>query len=167
MSIDPNEQLPKVLDLLRAVAWKFWRRSGVDFDELMSEAYFAFMRACETYKGDRGAKFSTWCQYKTSMHLTTYLTKRFNDRLVFVEEIVDEMLPVQYTTALRNSLYDQTKDLSPEARKLIQLLVDSPQTDLATPAQVLREACEELAYEGYDAIHQKIIIHEIKAGIGK
>jgi DNA-directed RNA polymerase sigma subunit (sigma70/sigma32) len=165
---NPDQQLPKVINLLRSIAWSFWRKTGVDFDELMSESYLVFMKCCESYRKDKGTKFSSWLQFKVSMHLRTYLHKKFKDRLVFVDEIVDEMLPIpEAPSTFRNSLADQIKGLSPEAQELIQLLVNAPESAERSPAKLLRASCAELAYEGIDPVFQKIIVHEIKSGIGQ
>lgn len=165
--LNPQKQLPGVIDLLRAIAWSYWRKTGVNFDELLSECYVTFMACCKSYDKAKGMKFSSWCQYKASMHLKTYLKRKYNDRLIFVEEIVDEMLPPEPSIPMRNSIADQTAELSPEARKLVRLLVSSPEEDMRSPTKVLRKAITELSYEGIDPVFQDIILHEIKQGIAK
>lgn len=155
--------LPTVLGILRSQAWGFHRRyPNITFDEFMSEAYIGFMQACDKFDPEKHSKFSTWCQTKVSCHIKTYLHKRFSDRLSFVEEIKDEMLPPVPPAAFRNSLSEQTRGLSGEARRLIQRLIETPQVD-PKPRQLLREALEEMGFEGFDSVHQQIITHEIKS----
>lgn len=169
--LNPETQLPKVINLLRSIAWRYCRRTGVDFDELMSEAYLCFMKCCKSYRKDKGTKFSSWCQFKVTMHMKTYLKRKIKDKqLIFVEEIVDKMIPVHnhHQTTLRNSLAEQIKELSPEAQALVRLLVTSPESEFHAPSKLLRGVCTTLAYEnGVDPVFQQIIIHEIKAGISK
>lgn len=155
------------MDMLRKHAWSLHHATGIDFDELMGEAYIGFMQACEKYVEGHG-KFSTWCYTKVYFYLRFYVRAKFEDRLWMAEEVREEIPEqIQFPSAeFRSSLADQTKDLSPEAQRMIQMIVDSPVPDgEVKPKKLLERVCEEMAYEGYDATHTQIMIHEIKSAL--
>jgi DNA-directed RNA polymerase specialized sigma24 family protein len=170
--MNPTTTLPKVLAMLRSRAWSYHKKTGVPFDELFSEAYVGFLQACEKFerKHISKSKFSSWCYTKVTYHLIHYLREKFSDKLVLIEDLYKAGdAPPEAScppAAFRNSLHEQTKDLSPEARRMIQILINTPTPDGdVIPRQILREAAEEMAFEGYDHVHTQIAIHEIKSAL--
>ncbi len=167
MNLKRREQLlPEVLGILREQAHKFHNKyPWITFDEFMSDAYIGFMQACDKWDPEAGTKFSTWCRTKVWTCISTELHKRFSSRLTYVDEIQDEMLPPVAPAAFRNSIHEQTKDLSPEARRLIQRLISTPGPEprnVTEARALLKDARRELEEDGYDETHQQIIFHEIK-----
>ena len=164
--VNADVEYPKVDALLHKLAWKAHGLSGLPFDELRSEASMAFLKCCNTYGKKHRMKFSSWVYQKVWFHLLYYLRKRGNDRLVYVEEIRDDMLPSDPHTALYNALEEQIQGLSLEAQELIRRLVDSPHADPTAPTTVLKNTCREIAWEkGWDNVYTKIVVHEIQNGI--
>jgi RNA polymerase sigma factor (sigma-70 family) len=170
--------LTRVIDILRSRAHTFARKyGGLDYqqayDEFFSQACLGFMQACEKWTGKHpsGGKFSSWCYLKVNNCLLHYIREKFKDRLTLVEEIKDEMLPPLQTAdessaAFRASLAEQCGDLSPEAKRMLDFIIDNPLPDGdAKPREVLQFACEEMAVQGYDHTHQQIMIHEIKTAL--
>lgn len=157
--------LPGVIGILRAVAWRYHEKTGVPFDELLSDAYLGFMQACDKWRPEFKVKFSTWCQTKATTCILTNLNKRFKDRLVLVEEIKDEMLPIP-PAAFRHSILDQVRDLSPAAQKMVNLLINHPLPDgESKPKDIFKAACHELSFDGYDDKFLDIASHEIKCAL--
>lgn len=176
MKLNPEKELPKVINMIRSHAHAFARRYGnpqayeQSYEEFFSEACLGFMQACEKWEKNHTSKskFSSWCYLKVYNHLRFYIRKKFSDRLVIVEKIKDEMLPpVPSSATFKHSVLDQMKDLSPEAQRLINHIIDHPNTDDTHPAVILREARQEMTFEGYDEVHQKMIIFEIKQALAK
>jgi hypothetical protein len=176
--------LTKVIDILRSRAHAFARKYGgleyqQAYDEFFSQACLGFIQACDRWEAwkrnhpgeNHPGKFSSWCYLKVNNCLLHYVREKFSDRITFVEEIKDEMLPPaqsseESSAAFRNSLAEQSADLSPEARRMLAFIIDHPFPDgEAKPREVLRFACEEMAYQGYDHSHQQIMIHEIKSAL--
>lgn len=166
----------KVVNMIRSRAHAFTRKyGGADYEEsykeFFTQACWGFMQACEKWKGGRGSKFSSWCYLKVNVCLLHHVRERFSDRLTFVEQVKDEMLPpappsAESSAAFRNSLADQTKDLSPEALRMLAFIIDNPFPDGdAKPKEVLRFAREEMSFQGYDHAHLEIMIHEIKSAL--
>lgn len=50
----------KNLNLIRALAWKFHHRSGVEFDELFAEASLAYCEALQTYNDSMNCKLTSY-----------------------------------------------------------------------------------------------------------
>lgn len=148
--------------MIYKLAWKMQRYCGLPFEDIRSEAYMAFMKCCASFDGQ--SKFSSWCYFKVSCHLKHWLRQRARDRLVFYEEIKDEMMPPPSPTiALRNSLAEQLRDLSPEAQRLIEIIIEKAGPEPENPADLLREACTEFRFErGLDELQTRIVVHEIK-----
>lgn len=168
--------LKRVIDILRSRAHSFARKyGGLDYqqayDEFFSQACLGFMQACEKWTGQHpsGGKFSSWCYLKVNNCLLHYVREKFKGRIVYVEEIKDEMLPpaesaAESSAAFRNSLAEQCADLSPEAQRMLSLIIDNPLPDGDTrPLEVLQYAKDEMSLHGYDHTHQQIMIHEIKS----
>ena len=161
-----KKEFKNVEPMLCELSWKMQRHCGLPFEEIRSEAYHAFMKACESYVPGT-AKFSSWCYLKVSCHLKHWLRNRAKDRLVFVDEVVDEMLP-QSTATFRATLLDQLQDLSPDAKRLIDTILAKAGPDAEShPRQLLAEAVEQFQYDNgiTDDVYTRIIIHEIKEEI--
>ncbi len=141
--INPETELVHVQDLLYKLAWRCANTYPVPFEEALSEAYMIYMRACASYKPDRGAKFSTWLQFCVSLELKTFVTKRTVDasRLSFIE--IDEET-CGGAAQHRHPLQEWAGDLSEDAQELLSLLLETPEEVLgkgtATPLQLLRKA---------------------------
>lgn len=167
--------LPGVHNLIRERAHKYHRKTGVPFDELLSQAYIGFMQATgqigsSSWDTGRKVKFSTWCYRKVTTSLMTYLHKRFSDRHCFFEDIKDEVTPIWQShapAAFRNFVEEQARELSPEAQKMIHFLINTPQADGEIDHQeLLQEACDHLAFEhGYDDVTLQIAKTEIKMAL--
>lgn len=123
MPIDPVAEYPKVEKMLLKLVWKFTEEYPISFEEALSEAYNAFVKACYTYKPERGTKFSSWCYFVVWGNLKTAIMKRTEDPLVFVEINEDLMGAAPPEIAPCLEVVDL---LSPNARRLVELILDPP-----------------------------------------
>ena len=74
LTINPKEQTYlDVEKLIKHIVWKFQRKYGGDFEELLGEANLLFILAYNDYDKEK-AKFSTW--------LTFYITTRLQNKLL-------------------------------------------------------------------------------------
>lgn len=162
--VSAKREFSRVEKLIYNLVWKFHRRTGMDFEELKSEAYMVYMKCCASFEKEKGAKFSSWVGYKINRHLLHYQRQKLKDRLTFVDEVRDDLL--KPSTALKHSLLDQLSGLSREAQQLVQLLIETPHVDIEDPKTILADAVRELRCErGFDDVYTKIILHEIKEEI--
>jgi hypothetical protein len=127
-NIDPSVEFPKVEKMLYNLAWKFARKYPYPneeemFEQCKSEAYFAFMRACEQYQSGRGAKFITWCYKRTWYDLKTFVTNRSKCPLEFVE-IHEDLLGGKET--ITETYMDLIDDIGWDAREIVKLVKETP-----------------------------------------
>jgi len=143
--INPEEMLPQVQKMLYSQAWKFAKTYPITFEECLSEAYFAFMKACEDYQPERGQKFSSWCYYWVWCKLKDLVMKRTKDPLEFVE-INDDLLG-EAPPAISPSL-EIVAELSSDAQEIVALVLETPAELLggapATAKQLLRRVKDYL-----------------------
>jgi len=137
--------------MLYSLAWRCANTYPVPFDEAKSEAYYAFMRACNDFNPSRGAKFSSWCYFWVWTHLKTFVTKRTVDPLTFMdinEELVGAAPPQ------RSESMEMIEDLSADAKEIISLLIETPAEILGgcpVPAkQLLNKVKKYLVEQGKD-----------------
>jgi hypothetical protein len=122
-TIDPDIALPQVEKMLYKLAWKTAQSYPVPFEEAKSEAYYAFVRACQDFRPDKGTKFSSWCYFWVWTHLKTFVMRRSGDPLTFVE-IDDDLCgeaPLEVSAEI-----SLVKDLPNDARELFSLLCEAP-----------------------------------------
>lgn len=125
---EKEEALEKFRRLIFQQAWKYHRRSGVPYEEILSEGYLCFCEALNRYQPERGA-FSTF--------LWTSLSNSLNDFISRWHKLTrDESLPTHvicsegsHCTLPDNQLHyqDLYKSLSSEAQAIIDIVINSPQ----------------------------------------
>jgi hypothetical protein len=180
--IDPIEVFPTVEKMLYKLAWKFSQSHRLPFEDMRSEAYAGFMKACNNYQPKKGMKFSSWCYLVTWGFLQSHIMKRASDRLCFME--LDENLtgaaprpvsgkllamldatekkPIQQglQTLFSESpaeLWEATEGLSTVAEDLFLLFLESPNDVLnsRSKGEQVHQAKEYLAQKyGEEKIHQ-------------
>lgn len=162
-NINPEEEFPKVEKMLYRLAWNTANAYPVTFDEAKSEAYFAFMRACQDYNPNKGSKFSSWCYFWVWTHLKTFVTKRTVDPLEFIEikeELLGEAPPE------RSDLLELAGELSNDAQEMIAMLIEIPDElhgVSMTAKQLMKRVKEHLVKKGkdrkrVDLAHQEICL---------
>ena len=65
------------INLLRERAWSFHKTTGLEYGELLSEAYIAYHNALQRYRRRRGA-FSTLLYYTITSHLKNFHAKKYS-----------------------------------------------------------------------------------------
>lgn len=153
-TVNPEEVFPEVEKMLYKLAWATSNKYHIPFEEVRSEAYFLFMKACRNYKPKRG-KFSSWCYLVVSMYLKTFIMKRSEDRLTFVEEVGDDLMgaaPAKDEGVERIKLVE---DISSDAKEIISLLVETPRELMvlatATPREFVKKVKDYLIQKGRTA----------------
>ncbi len=97
------------VNLIRKISWSFTKTTGLEYDDLFSEATLAYYEAKTTYKEDTGTKYTTFVwvfitnwlinYIKRQKHLPTRLPENFElpSRMKYVEsfENVIKSWPVE------------------------------------------------------------------------
>lgn len=144
------------------------------FHEAITEAYWAYMKCCESYDGSRGMRFSSWVFYKVHRHLKTHIKDLIEDsqKLLFME-IKDDICGA---SPLRRSLEEALEtrdDLCSDERELLKLILDPPFSTLRFGWDEMREIKEfelvkaikeHLGFErGLDSTYVDITLYNLKA----
>lgn len=62
-------------NLIRSIAWKFWRTSKVDWNELFSQACWAYAESLRTYNPSKKASPTTWAYIWMHSELINFVKK--------------------------------------------------------------------------------------------
>lgn len=180
-NIDPMEAFPTVEKMLYNLAWKFSKMYGLPFEDMRSEAYAGFMKACNNYQPNKGTKFSSWCYLVTWGFLKSHIMKRAGDPHCFME-IKENMLgaapapasgkilalldltekkPIQQALQVLfaetpRELWEATEGLSDVAEDLFYLFLESPEEVFTSRSKFeqVQQAKEHLARKhGEQKIH--------------
>jgi len=66
------------INLIRKIAWSFHNTTGLDWDDLFSEAALAYCEGLKTYDEKKG-KISTHMWHRITNHLNDYLKQEMRD----------------------------------------------------------------------------------------
>ncbi len=154
------------LNIVRKVVWSYARSTGLDFDELCSEAYLAYLEAAPFYDPAKGKK-STFIWNVVRNHINSLLKvkkevpvdKEAIDMLI---EERDEFDPEQVILA-EESWRELFESLSPDA-KMICLLVNNGEVYLNTdkPREARGIIARELKARGWSENKIWATFREIK-----
>lgn len=113
------------LNIVRKVVWSYTRTTGLDFDELCSEAYLAYLEAAPSYDPSRGKK-TTFVWNVVRNHINNLLkTKKEvpvdKEAIDMLIEERDELDPEQAILA-EESWRELFESLSPDAKMIFSLL---------------------------------------------
>ena len=116
------------LNLIRKIAWSFHHSSGVEFEDLFSEACVAYFEGLENYDPSKG-KITTFMWTHITHHLRNYFNKMYRKQpsLVPMEELLNEP-----TYSITN-LFEM---LTPEAEEVAKIIIEtSSETSFEITAQ--------------------------------
>ena len=123
------------LNIVRKVVWSYTRSTGLDFDELCSEAYIAYLETAPSYDPSKGKK-TTFIWNVVRNHINSLL-KAKKEALVDEEAIDmmveerDELDPEQVVLAEEN-WRELFESLSPDAKMICLLVVNDGEVYLDT-----------------------------------
>ena len=141
------------LNIVRKVVWSYARSTGMDFDELCSEAYLAYLEAAPSYDPARGKK-STFIWNVVRNHINSLLkTKKEipvdKEAMETLLEGREELDPEQIIIT-QEAWKELFESLAPEA-KIIFLLINNGQTYINTdkPREARGIIARELKARGW------------------
>lgn len=169
MTVEGMEELYKQHEgILRQKALSFSQTTGRNFDDLMSEANWAFLYAVKTWDGKR--KFNTWLQVQLRGFLINICRK-----VRLPEEFDPDLLPAREPDPYRRLCWKEKteqllKKLSKEARHVVTLLLEGPSEALGIigtePPKVIRGAIHKyLLTQGLTHAKSWEILRELKEAV--
>lgn len=149
--------------LMHSLIRKMLKHSGGDYDELQSEAYFAFVEAWNSFSAEQGTKFSTWLYHKVRGRLLEHIRTRARKWKRTENDISLEASEIE-VGALLPPLADVMDELSEDGRMLASLIIQSPlaiQADLNPRSMLKSLSCFMSENYGWTAIRAAITFSEI------
>lgn len=107
--------------LIQKMAWSFHRSSGIEYEELYSEACAAFARAYRKYDPERGA-FSTLLHHSCKHQLLGYIADQKKQNIIPREKEAQETLTPESWAAFREALGNLKRD----GREIYKIILNSP-----------------------------------------
>ena len=104
------------------ITHSFATRFDIPFDDLISEAHVAFVKAFDSYDPSHGTKVSSWIYHEVWTGLMSFMRKELRHRNL--EELTDQT-PMGFTTQ-STFLLDLQDDLGRDARALMEILLSGP-----------------------------------------
>ena len=122
----------KDLNLIRKVAWSFHKNTGIEFEELFSEAALAYVEALQTYNPHK-AKHSTWMVHNMRNHLITFCAKEKKQTHETLQNFAGrENQERDY------SFREMLNGLPQDMRLICKIIFDAPEEILAESAKAAR-----------------------------
>jgi hypothetical protein len=122
-----NHSIEEHQKMIYRIAWSFHFSTGVEWEELVSEAYLAWCKNESKYDENRGIKFSTFMYLVIQNHLNNYvaLLKRKNPSLNNHVDLMEDMLigdMVEREVMFRECL----EDLGRDGKTICKIIFSSP-----------------------------------------
>lgn len=148
-TLDPNEEFPKVQNLVYDIAWTYTRRYGLDFEEAKAEACLGFAKAITRYdpNNSKGAKLSTLVYFLANCRLRRMVMDRVEG-----PKYCELNLDIEHELEAppeRCAALEAIEDLSDDAKTIVQLLLEAPQElleDQPTPRQLFERVKDYLTW---------------------
>lgn len=115
------------INLIRKAAWSFHQTTGIEWDELFSEASLAYCEAIQSYDPKKGnAKESSWIYTCIENKLKSFIALELRTKNI------DEFIKDWATTTEQSPEYefyapDRFKDLSQDVRSIVYMVLKNPQ----------------------------------------
>jgi DNA-directed RNA polymerase specialized sigma24 family protein len=117
------ETFRDVEKMLYEMCWKFAKRFGMDFEELVSVGHVAFMKVYQGFDASRGCQFSSHFHNSLRFALLDFVSaERSRQQKYHVDSDLVSLAPDIHGHRLQNIL----ADLSNDARTVVLAIVESP-----------------------------------------
>jgi DNA-directed RNA polymerase specialized sigma24 family protein len=125
------------LDLIRSIAWSFHRTTGIEWDELFSEACLGYCEAERQYDASKNkGKKSSYLYRCITTQLQWFLTKEQRNRFFTLDAAWDPPTDQEH-------FFEVYECFSDDAKELIALIIDDPNKFLTGSPKTCRG---EVAY---------------------
>ncbi len=147
------------INTIRKIVWSYSRSTGLEFDDLYSEACLAYLEAAAAYNPERGKK-STFIWTVVQNHIRIMLKKRKREVPVDVEVIETllegrEELDPEKIVCSEECWKELLGSFSPEAQTICKLVTSTEcEFDAEKPREARGKIAKELRRRGWS--HGKI-----------
>ncbi len=124
------------INLLRKIAWSFHKSTGLNWDDLFSEACWLYCKALNSYNPSKG-KLSTYVWWLVSSELKDYVKRyRLEKELCCFFEDSKKDYPVSYSYFFES--------LSNEAQTIAKLILTTPNKFVVLSSDKIEERIEHI-----------------------
>lgn len=113
----------KYQNFLRKLAWSYNKTSGVDFEELFSEATVGYTVALNTYKADKNVPLINWIALCVKSKLNNYLYHHKKVPCTFFDEDMEDAIEAPDAFIAKEDWEDKLSKMSPEARSICDMII--------------------------------------------
>lgn len=125
--------------LLHKFAWSYRNTTGIEEEELFSEACVAYMSAIMTYDATKETKLSTWISYCVKNRLNSFVSTFHSDKVfTLFDEEKWESFPANDKFDAIFSFSDTYSCLSPKAKFVCDLVLKTQETLDGVPPKLAR-----------------------------
>lgn len=143
------------LNLIRKLAWSFHYTTGVEYEELFSEASLAYCEALAKFDEQRGVKFLTYAYTCMRNALSVFCHKQ--------KQVPQLMEQLPDTPHYRMPLFELLDEFTAETREVVERVLEYPHDYLEVPPKMTRgQLVQELVQEGKTFAKAWGIVREIK-----
>lgn len=137
----------KNLNLIRKLAWKFTKRTGLNYQELFSEATVAYCEAILDYEPDKNCKLTTFAYTCMNNHLINFSKKeqRRQERVKQESEWPDHIYGGQEEEV---SFFDLIEDWPDDAKYVAEMILESPERYLGQTPNFKRQHFSTIRRQG-------------------
>lgn len=154
----------KYQNFLRKLAWSYNKTSGVDFEELFSEATVGYTIALNTYKADKNVPLINWIALCVKSKLNNYLYHQKKVPCTFFDEEMEETIPSPESVDAREEWEEKMDRMSPSAKIVYDMIIEAQEEYGSMSGRVVRGKLRHILREkGWT--HERIwnTINELKA----
>ncbi len=134
-----EQQIP--INLIRSIAWTFYKSSKVNWDELFSEACLAYCESIRKYNQDKPASTTTWVYIAMRNALINFCKKEHRSRDL---KGIEDWCEVVSKTPMYE-FFQESEQVSPDTKHIIQMVRQSPERyTLFPPRKVIGQIKHDL-----------------------
>lgn len=136
------------LPMIAKIAWSFQKTTGLDFQELHSEAQLAYCEAVNSFNSDKGVKLSTWIYTCIQHHLINYIKQEMmigSRNQKFNPDVEYDL--VVYNDARFNDLDIVLSTAKPDVYRLLNIVLVNKEIAQMKPKFARGEICRILREE--------------------
>jgi hypothetical protein len=153
------------IGLITKIAWSFHCTTGVDFEDLFSEASYLYCKALKEYDPTRGS-ITSYYSYYIHHRLINYLKqqenykcKKHNEDFGFIDDLEVENHPVHETSPFWESL-------SKEAQQIADIILNAPKPFIDLSCKDAEERIMAvLSRKGWTKQKIKTGLHDLKLAL--
>lgn len=112
--------------MINKIAWSFHNTTGIEFEELRSEATLAYMEALQSYRNDKKMKITSWCYRIMQQKLIDFCkAEEKTVPQIYLEDIKDDLKNTfAYEAGTREDMEELLDSLPKTAKDYISIFIE-------------------------------------------